>query len=294
MFARMLPVAVLTAVFLARPAVSLASKPADLPLDLSGKCINQAQEQPPATCSPQGEKPACEDCDHMTRCCPYLDALSPLFVSMLDELRAALQTEQGDAACDPHWLAEVRHLYLIAQQCKKTGDVDMAKNCLRQIGLICPESSYARRAEQELPQLNAAPRRLSADVIVLVRRTCPGPLVVEVEGEAVQSPAEWWLARLLKAAQEIREYRLQRQNAGAGGAEEQEHPPTPPSAEEQHINQLLRSTVPIETHLDEPQEPTTPNPLRWLTRTLDIDVDANSIRAAVSFGGRLYRIALEW
>src|SRR5438034_8986745 len=33
-----------------------------------------------------------------------------------------------DAACDPHWLAQARHLYQIAEQCRKTGDLEDRKS----------------------------------------------------------------------------------------------------------------------------------------------------------------------
>jgi hypothetical protein len=281
MFVRMMSLAAIAAaVLLGGPSGARASKPADLPLDLTGRCVQGAREQPQTHVSfyPPGED---------TRSCPCLDALSPSLFAMLAELCAR---GDDDAACDPHWLAEVGRLYLIAQQCNKTGDHAMAKNCLRQIGLICPQSSYARLAAQDLAQMDRVEPR--GEVIVLVSRTHSGPLAVEVDGQG-QSPGDWWQERVLQAAREIEAIRLVSGFLGEGG----DAPPTAPlSPEQERIDQLLRSTVPLEIHLHEAlASPQSRNGLaRWLANAMDIDIQSTGIRAAVSIGGRLYRIELEW
>jgi hypothetical protein len=278
MFVRMIPLAVIAAaVLLGGPAGARASKPADLPLDLTGKCVNDAREEPQTHISLYPPQDG-------TRCCPCLDALSPSLFAMLADLCARTD---DDAACDPHWLAEVRRLYLIAQQCNKTGDHAMAKNCLRQIGLICPQSSYARLAAEELAHLERLERR--GEVIVLVSRTHSGPLAVEVEGQA-QCPGDWWQERVLLAAREIQVYRL------LSSFIDEETPAPLPSPEQERIDQLLRSTVPLEIHLDEAlAPPQSRNRLaRWLANTMEIDIQSTGLRAAVSIGGRLYRIEMEW
>src|SRR5262245_26471245 len=75
--------------------------------------------------------------------------------NMSIEIRARFNNNkpQGDAACDPHWLAQAKHLYQIGEQCRKCGDLDMARNCYQEVQLLAPQSSYAKKAAERTAEL---------------------------------------------------------------------------------------------------------------------------------------------
>jgi len=63
---------------------------------------------------------------------------------------------------DPR-LAGARRLYLIGERCRRQGDLDMAVNCYHETHLLCPLSSYGRKASQRLMEIEA--RRVTEPVL---------------------------------------------------------------------------------------------------------------------------------
>jgi tetratricopeptide (TPR) repeat protein len=50
---------------------------------------------------------------------------------------------------------EAKALFRIAERCRHLGDLDMAENCYEETRLLCPDSDYARKAEQHIRQMKA-------------------------------------------------------------------------------------------------------------------------------------------
>jgi tetratricopeptide (TPR) repeat protein len=50
-------------------------------------------------------------------------------------------------------LESARQLYQIGERCRKSGDLDMALNCYREVRQLAPGSALARRAEQHLGEI---------------------------------------------------------------------------------------------------------------------------------------------
>src|SRR5262249_41694839 len=167
------------------------------------------------------------------------------------EVRARFTPKpQGDDACDPHWLAQARHLFLIAEQCQKSGDLDMARNCYQEVQLLAPQSSYAKKAAEQVLELTChddarvrvanALRSLAHDHWTLEAVKAIALYSNDAEEQETQSPGEeWWQERFLKAAREIHEERLrndqnspkeaaeQAQALTCAGSSEYEVPPSP-------------------------------------------------------------------
>jgi hypothetical protein len=150
--------------------------------------------------------------------------------SMTFEIRAHFNNNkpQGDAACDPHWLAQARHLYEIGEQCRKCGDLDMARNCYQEVQLLAPQSSYAKTAAERMEELTCDAGATATGRTRNALRSLAtthwrlgwtgssfGPQLngtEPFEEQETQSPGDWWQERFLKAAREIQEERLRRES----------------------------------------------------------------------------------
>jgi hypothetical protein len=52
-------------------------------------------------------------------------------------------------------LAAARRMYLIAERCRRQGDLDMASNCYQETLLLCPHSAYGRKSLTRLHEIEA-------------------------------------------------------------------------------------------------------------------------------------------
>lgn len=181
--------AALAAVFgLCAPgAVSLA-KPPDLPINLEVECPD-AQESPPQgsihldldilggkiSLQIQTNEPS------VAESVPCLHTLAPIVIDALwRRLLAQAQGNQGETrpaqAREPArklpgrqvpefrnpadyaeiQLSQARAMFLIAERCRKKGDLDKARTCYQEAHLLSPQSKYGRQAILRLEEIDAA------------------------------------------------------------------------------------------------------------------------------------------
>ena len=119
--------AVLAAVLGVGPAPTGLAKPPDLPVDHRHQC-------------PEGRE--------------SVDPAAPGEV----EIRPAADFSPVSAADAPR-LMEARHLYEVAERCRRKGDLAKARTCFEEVHLMCPTSEYGRRAIDRLRELE----QVSAD-----------------------------------------------------------------------------------------------------------------------------------
>jgi hypothetical protein len=151
-----------------------ATRPPDLPLDVTGECRPQSVEaagpnfdamcaaflnawtQDGKECSPHA--PACGGPPCPPECLPQWAPICPDHDLSLE----------NDAICDPHWLEQAKHLYQIGVRCRESGDLAMARSCFLEVQLLCPRSSFCRLARKQLEimmlaQIQRAAARLQGE-----------------------------------------------------------------------------------------------------------------------------------
>ena len=116
--------AVLAAVLGVGPAPRGLAKPPDLPVDHRHQCPEGRESVGPAAPAEEVARPGSD--------------FSPV------------------SAADAPRLMEARHLFEVAERCRRKGDVAKARTCYEEVHLMCPTSRYGRLAIDRLQELEQA------------------------------------------------------------------------------------------------------------------------------------------
>ncbi len=138
---------------LAGPALA---KPPDLPVEVGGTCLADAQPAPEPERGPATEEPAAE----ADALCPCLDLFGPcicqLLTSWCQQLTgAASQPAIAIEVGPPTPVAgdQARRLYQRAERYFRQGSTSRALPFYRQVRALAPDSAYGRRALNRLIQI---------------------------------------------------------------------------------------------------------------------------------------------
>ncbi len=72
----------------------------------------------------------------------------------IPQLDTHVQPAGAPAASDPARMEHARRMYLIAERCRRAGDLEMARNCYQETRLLCPDSAYAHKAAQRIRRMS--------------------------------------------------------------------------------------------------------------------------------------------